>query len=419
MPIDYNYIVSKFKENLPFVNHVLIITDKDQFLYIPEEIDDKEEINTLLSCWRSLKRQKFLFNGIYYLTRTCEGKRFIASSTSGTGHIVGVRLDDVIMLALIEPDGIIPFTTVEMIKAIASFKTRPQYLDKNTQLGIYQKKINSINSSKDLEEDKTNKKETDISFTARLMAYYRAQESERDSPLINDPFAKDLAGDLTSYFKKHVRISEMDYPIVRSYFIEENLLKPWCSSKQKSQIVILGAGLDTRAYRFEPFKLNENSIFEIDFPPLIRYKEEKLNKFKPYCELKRLSLDLSTTNWKENLIKGGFSRDLPTFWILEGLVYYIEQEKFQNLLKQIASISTEDSQIFVDLMHSSRWFPFYVKDFSEDPYTRHIKWGININHVESFFEASGWKATYSWADDHDQGRNIGQKAMIFIHGTKI
>jgi len=420
MSIDYNIKVAKLKENLPFVNYIFIVNGKNEFLYVSKEIDDKEEIQELLSCWSSLKRQKFAFYGLDYVTRSCNYERFIASSVSDTGHIVGVRLDDVIMVALIEPDGIIPFTTVEMIKTIATFKTKPYDLNDNIQLEKNKKKFSSINSaSKAMEGVQIGAKETEISFTARLMAYYRAQENERDSPLIHDPFAKDLAGDLTNYLKDHIRISEMDYPIVRSYFIEENLLKSWCDLKKQSQIVILGAGLDTRAYRFKPFSINEHTVFEIDFPLLFLYKEEKLKKFKPLCKLKRLPLDLSASNWVDKLIKAGFSRGIPTFWILEGLVYYMEQKDIQNLLKHISLISMEGSQIFADLMHSSRWFPFFGSKYSTDPYSRHIKWGININQVESFFETSGWNVTFSWADDHDQGRNVGQKAMIFTHGTKI
>ncbi|TFF93462.1 MAG: hypothetical protein EU543_03605, partial [Promethearchaeota archaeon] len=67
-----------------------------------------------------------------------------------------------------------------------------------------------------------------IPFTAKLMAYYRAQESELKDALIIDPYAKSLAGDLTEYFKDHGRYSKMDYSIVRAHYIEENLLKPWC-----------------------------------------------------------------------------------------------------------------------------------------------------------------------------------------------
>ena len=56
-----------------------------------------------------------------------------------------------------------------------------------------------------------------ITFTARLIAYYRAQESKRNDPLFIDPFAESLAGDLTSYFKKDESFMINNYPLIRTY----------------------------------------------------------------------------------------------------------------------------------------------------------------------------------------------------------
>jgi methyltransferase (TIGR00027 family) len=121
-----------------------------------------------------------------------------------------------------------------------------------------------------------NGENTEITFTARLMAYYRAQECKHSHPLIVDPFAERLAGDLSAYLNKHKRYTEMDYALVRASYLENNLLTPWCKAQRNSQIVLLGAGLDTRAYRFEPLQTNTHTIFEIDFPSVICYKEELL-----------------------------------------------------------------------------------------------------------------------------------------------
>lgn len=60
-----------------------------------------------------------------------------------------------------------------------------------------------------------------LPFTARLMALYRAQKLELEDPLLIDPYAEHLAGDLSEYFQNHRRYSRMDYGIVRSHYIEE------------------------------------------------------------------------------------------------------------------------------------------------------------------------------------------------------
>jgi len=260
----------------------------------------------------------------------------------------------------------------------------------------------------------------DLPFTARLMAYYRAQESEKDHPLIIDPFAKRLAGDLSPYLNNHIRFSEMDYPIVRSYYIEQYLLTPWCNTYEKSQIVLLGAGLDTRAYRFNPLQTNMHILFEIDFSNVIIYKQEILSNEQPLCDLIRVSTDLSNHDWTSHLIKSGFSSDTPTFWVLEGLAYYIEREEFAFLLAKLAEISNENSQIFVDILQQSRWVSFSqpLEGDLNDPFSKHFKWGLDIRAVSSFFAKKGWNVSCSFADDYDQGRNVGQKLMIFIHGVR-
>lgn len=250
-----------------------------------------------------------------------------------------------------------------------------------------------------------------VPFTARLMAYYRAQECEKDRPLIFDPFAQRLAGDMTEYLNKHRHFSEIDYGIVRSYYIEHNLLTPWCTTQTKSQIVLLGAGLDTRAYRFQPLQTNTHRIFELDFPIVIDYKADILKDEKLLCELVRIPANLSHLDWSAQLIASGFSSDVPAFWVLEGLAYYMGEEEVISLLKKAAEISADNSQIFVDVC-----IPV-IAGLDFGPFTRHFKWGLEKKAVPRFFTATGWAVSGSFADDYDQGRDVGQRGNIFIHGV--
>jgi methyltransferase (TIGR00027 family) len=258
-----------------------------------------------------------------------------------------------------------------------------------------------------------NNESTDVPFTARLMAYYRAQESNHESPLITDPFAEQLAGDISSYVNKHRYIAgKGDYPLVRSYYIEKNLLMPWCDSHPESQIVLLGAGLDTRVYRFKPLQKNKHVIFEVDFPNINSYKEEILKDYQPLCDLIRISTDLTTPIWPHYLINRGYSSNIPTFWVLEGLVYYIEQDIVTSILKKAAEMSTKESQIFVDICVPA------IAGLVFGPFTRYFKWGLDKKDVLSFFASVGWDVSASFADDHDQGRDVGQRGQIFIHGIR-
>ncbi|TXT62418.1 MAG: hypothetical protein BAJALOKI1v1_940009 [Promethearchaeota archaeon] len=252
-----------------------------------------------------------------------------------------------------------------------------------------------------------------ITLTARLMAHYRAQESKLENPLIIDPFAKLLAGDLSTYLKNHIRVSKMDYPIVRSYYIENRLLEQWCRSHKKSQIVLLGSGLDTRAYRFQPLRENHHIIFEIDQEGVNNYKKRIMTPFKPLCKLKRISSNLNSFEWIKALKKEDYNLNIPTFWILEGLLYYLRKETVRALLTEISRISTLNSQIFADMC-----IPIYA-EVKVGPFSKYFKWGLDKNKIPEFFKNSQWNVSCKWADTYDRGRDVGQKGLIFIVGTKM
>ncbi|MFX1452015.1 MAG: class I SAM-dependent methyltransferase [Promethearchaeota archaeon] len=437
MPVDYKAILSKLMQALPYVISFAAIEGKADVVYSTDNWDIKADIDIVISNWLSLKMQPIIISGIKYLIRLCTNERLVATSIKGEGHIIGAKDDKRKIIVRIEPDGIIGFAYMELAKVLVSLSDEGFYLDKSEQLVLKNQKMGDISSTiKDIkkieqkniengevkidEEQYMDNKSASIPFTSRLMAYYRAQEYKRDNPLIIDPFAERLAGDLSSYLKEHIRYSEMDYPIVRSYYIEKNLLEPWCNAHAKSQIVLLGAGLDTRAYRFAPLKTNTHTIFEIDFPIVIRYKEEILGNVQPLCHLVRISTDISDSEWTSIIFKSGFSKNTPTFWVLEGLAYYMERATFETLLTKIAEISTENCKIFVDIMHQSRWIPNRIlrNDLLKDSFSRHFKWGLDIKNVPFFFAKTGWNVMCSFADDYDQGRNVGQRGMIFIHGVR-
>ncbi|MHA2295085.1 MAG: SAM-dependent methyltransferase [Candidatus Hodarchaeales archaeon] len=262
-------------------------------------------------------------------------------------------------------------------------------------------------------KSETKDEETAVPFTARLMAYYREQENKRDSPLIVDPLAERLAGDMTSYADKHRHVAGSgDYPLVRSYYIERNLLTRWCNAQAESQIVLLGSGLDTRAYRFKPLQTNTHTIFEIDFLAINNFKEKILQGEQLLCGLERISADLNNPDWSSQLVNRGFSSNVPTFWVLEGLIYYMERDAVTAVLKKAAEMSTENSQIFADVCIPA------LADLVFGPFTRYFKWGLDKQDVPSFFATTGWNVSCSYADDHDQGRDVGQRGLIFVNGVR-
>lgn len=422
MPVGYKAQVSKLKDELPFIQKVALIEIDGTILYSSSDWNLKNILKKLVSSWNTQNISSLNLAGMEYITKTCQNNRLIASSRQKE-HIIGVRNENRLIIAQIESDGIIPIAIMELSRLLTSIKHEKPYRINNVRSierrNPHQitKKSNSIQKNEML----TKNNFSSIPFTARLMAHYRAEESKKENPLIIDPFAAQLAGNLESYFKKHIRFSEMDYPIIRTLYVEEELLTKWCTTLKKTQIVMLGAGLCTRAYRFKPLKKNHHLLFEIDLPKIIKYKKRILKDEKPLVELKRISADLSQTRWFDKLKNAGFNPNIPTFWVLEGLLYYLNREDAISLLKSLNKLSKKGDKIFLDLMQRSRWLRSDESLFisSTTSFTKHFKWGIDIKQVPSFFSDLGWNINATFADKHDKGRDVGQKAMIFVEGFII
>ncbi|TFF68408.1 class I SAM-dependent methyltransferase, partial [Candidatus Thorarchaeota archaeon] len=252
-----------------------------------------------------------------------------------------------------------------------------------------------------------------VPFTARITAYHRAQETKRENPLLVDPFAERLAGNMSTFDKHHRYTTRRgDYPVVRSYYVEEKILRKWCNEVYESQIVLLGAGLDSRAYRFKPLEKNRHTIYEVDLPAIIDYKESILGDENPLCDLVRIPADLSDRNWDSLLLRSGFSARVPTFWILEGFLFYVPEEAVRNLLRKLAEMCHEESRLFADVCAPG------LAEAKFGAFLRHFEWGVAPEGVIPFFEQTGWEVTWSYAHKHDQGRDVGRRGLMFVHGER-
>ena len=88
------------------------------------------------------------------------------------------------------------------------------------------------------------------------------------------------------------------------------------------QIVLLAAGLDTRAFRLNwPPTVR---VFEIDQPAVLAYKEQILGAagVHPICSRQAIALDLAGP-WQAQLTASGFNSGQPAAWLLEGFLFYL------------------------------------------------------------------------------------------------
>jgi methyltransferase (TIGR00027 family) len=108
------------------------------------------------------------------------------------------------------------------------------------------------------------------------------------------------------------------------------------------QVVVLGAGLDTRAYRFD--ELNGTTVFEVDHPATQAEKRRRsANLGPPKSRLVFVPVDFDSGDLGAALLAAGHNAASPTFWIWEGVVMYLKHEAVATTLDAIKRRSAPGS----------------------------------------------------------------------------
>lgn len=119
------------------------------------------------------------------------------------------------------------------------------------------------------------------------------------------------------------------------------------------QLVILGAGYDTRAYRIEGLK--KIRTFEVDHPATQIRKMEKIKKiFGSFPDqVTYIPVDLAMDNFGQRLMECGFDRSKKTLFLMEGLLYYLSPKIVDEILSFIVKNSGKGSSIIFDYLPQS------------------------------------------------------------------
>jgi methyltransferase (TIGR00027 family) len=121
---------------------------------------------------------------------------------------------------------------------------------------------------------------------------------------------------------------------VRSRFAEEELAKAVAGGVR--QYVVLGAGLDTFAYR-NPFA--ELRVFEVDFPETQAWKHARLEHGGIAIpeSVRFAAVDFERHSLEDGLREAGFRAEAPAFFSWLGVVPYLTREAAFATLRFIAA----------------------------------------------------------------------------------
>jgi methyltransferase (TIGR00027 family) len=188
-----------------------------------------------------------------------------------------------------------------------------------------------------------------VSRTALAVAAVRAHEDARPDRLFTDPYAQAFLDAVPGAFDAEQGEFEQgaadafaENVVVRTRFFDDYLLE--AAGAGVHQVVLLAAGLDTRALRLRwP---DHVTVYELDLPEVFAFKDSVLpaDPGKRRC----VGLDL-TGDWTIDLRDAGFRESAPTAWLIEGLLLYLTADEAAQLLDRVTSMSAPRSRLATDV----------------------------------------------------------------------
>jgi methyltransferase (TIGR00027 family) len=191
-----------------------------------------------------------------------------------------------------------------------------------------------------------------VDASAVGVAACRALESSRPEPLYVDPFASALVDALpepsatTTVNGDDPRFIMMStYLAARNQLFDRFLTED--GSRASRQWVLLGAGLDTRAYRLP--LTHDSSVFELDRGATLRFKASVLSALGavPAGRHELIDVDLRE-DWPAALLANGFDRGRPSAWVAEGLLAQLPGKAQDLLFARLDDLSAPGSRLVAD-----------------------------------------------------------------------
>lgn len=197
------------------------------------------------------------------------------------------------------------------------------------------------------------------SRTAVMVAALRGRASTGERPVCADPFALSLAGDdgpaLADAYQEAVPHVQL-WLGLRTARLDALVLR----ATDLTQVVILGAGLDTRAVRLAR---PGTRFFEVDQPASQADKLARVRALPGY-EVDRatyVACDFESESFLEALVREGFAVDVPALFVWEGVTYYLHEPAVRATLRTIATRAHPRSMVAFDLF-GKRFVRGEVKD---------------------------------------------------------
>jgi methyltransferase (TIGR00027 family) len=249
------------------------------------------------------------------------------------------------------------------------------------------------------------------SRTAEYMAFFRAIESVRPQEvrLFTDPFATlflrptlgravrwskiALLAKLVNWYADRRLPGARTSAIARTWLIDD-AIRGALRDDNVTQVVILGAGFDCRAYRLS--ELEQARVFEVDHPNTLAEKCARLQDsgVRVPQSVRFVKIDLNRETLREPLAAAGLEFSRPALFLWEGVTNYLTAESVDAVLCFVASCAAGTRLVFtyVDAGVFDRFAPFegavrVLRDVEKlgEPWT----FGLHPENAASFLRERG------------------------------
>jgi methyltransferase (TIGR00027 family) len=182
-----------------------------------------------------------------------------------------------------------------------------------------------------------------ISNTAFYCCGIRMRDAESRHPVCGDQFAKLFMNEhgMEIYNRFRSERGPNLSNVARARYIDD-LLRERLAANPSLQVVLIGCGFDSRAFR-----LNGGSWFELDEPQLIAYKNQRLPPAQAPNTLQRIAIDFGAESLQGKLQP--LAGAVATVSVIEGVTMYITAESLRSVL-QVLQSSFPRHQVIADLM---------------------------------------------------------------------
>ncbi|WP_243697782.1 class I SAM-dependent methyltransferase [Effusibacillus lacus] len=235
-------------------------------------------------------------------------------------------------------------------------------------------------------------KENQVSLTAIMTAYIRALHAMNDAPKIfddflayslipeerrvlieqgftralqlNDPEGTVSYSDQTTTLASLLQAMGLPNVLSRSRYTEDNLEQAVKQGMQ--QYVILGAGMDTFAFR-RPDLLGQLQVFEVDHPATQAFKRNRLAElgWEIPPNLHFIPVDFSKESLAEALKGLSYDPQTKSFFSWLGVTMYLTQDEVFATLRSITDIAPIGSTIIFDYFEPEEAAP-HMQEMRED-----------------------------------------------------